>query len=312
MPHTSVVAQGGTRQLAILAGSTDEQGDYELRVPAGVFLIEVTTLALASDRQRYATTYYPGVVKRDEAAALSVSVGDRVEGINIALLPSGVVFTGRVFASGVGAEGITVTVVSSPAGVLRRSLTEPDGSMRFSGLKAGRYVIFARARDAERDDVAFEVIDATNDVNDLTLSLAPAGRVRGRIVPPDGQLEMLDGVRVIAALMDGGTEVDPTAPDQVEVAPDGFFEIPGLFGERALRLIGLGGNRSTEVLTENGRPVDRFTIPSGGVMEVVIVLRKHEGHEGTREGREGTKNSSLTIDGRQSTVDGNYTDLFSA
>ena len=167
-----------------------------------------------------------------------------------------------------------MTLVSSPAGVLRRSQTDQDGVVRFSGLTPGRYLVFARPRNDEHDAVAFEVVDVFQDINDLTLSVAPAGRIRGKIVPPDGQFAMLDGVRVIAALIDGGKEVDPTSPDQVEVAPDGVFEIGGLFGQRALRLVGLRGEWSTEVLTANGRTVDQFTIPSGAVMDVQIVLKK--------------------------------------
>jgi hypothetical protein len=268
--RATVSAHGAGNRELMLAVTTDEQGDYELRVPPGVFVIE----ALFNGPLERLNTYYPGVSQRDQAAALSVSAGDRLNGIDMSVSGSGVSITGRIVSSGAGTGGITVTVVSSPAGVLRRSQTDQDGAMRFAGLRAGRYIVFARARNGEHDDVAFEVVDTSQDIVDLTLSVAPAGRIRGKVVPPDGQLAMLDGVRVIAALMDAGKEVDPTAPDQVEVAPDGSFEIHGLFGERTLRLVGLQGNWTTEVWTSNGRPVDRFTIPSGAVLDVQIVLKK--------------------------------------
>jgi hypothetical protein len=271
--RASVSAHGGGNNVFVVGVATDEQGDYELRVPPGIFVIQALFIG-ARDRLNDTESYYPGVSQRDQAAALSVSAGDRLNGIDMALGASGVSISGRILSSGAGTAGITVAVVSSPAGVLRRSQTDRDGTMRFSELRPGRYIVFARARNGEHDDVAFEVVDTSQDIIDLTLSLAPAGRIRGRVVPPDGQLAMLDGVRVIAALMDGGKEVDPTSPDQVEVAPDGAFEIRGLFGERTLRLVGLREDWSTEVLTDNGRPVDRFTIPSGDVLDVQVVLKK--------------------------------------
>jgi hypothetical protein len=271
--RATVSAHGGSDRGFGRGVPTDDQGDYELRVPPGVFVIQAVFIG-ARDRLNHAQTYYPGVSQRDQAAALSVSAGDRLNGIDISLTGSGLSLSARILSGGVGTRGITVTVVSSPAGMLRRSQTDQDGAVRFSGLTVGRYIVFARARDDEQDEVGFEVVDAAQDIIDLTLSVAPAGRVRGKVVPPDGQLALLDGVRVIAALVDGGKEVDPTSPDQVEVAPDGSFEIRGLFGERALRLVGLRGEWSTEVLTANGRTVDRFTIPSGAVLDVLIVLRK--------------------------------------
>jgi hypothetical protein len=136
-------------------------------------------------------------------------------------------------------EGMTATLIGVTPRLVRHIRLSAEGTGTVNGLPEGRYFVWARARTADATVAAFDVVDLLHDSHELTLPLQPAGRITGRIVAQRGGLAPVDGVRVAAAWIHHGVDVDPLVPDQVEAGPDGYFSIDGLFGTRSLQLIGL-------------------------------------------------------------------------
>lgn len=232
---------------------TNDAGQYELRVPIGSYLLRATVPPSITDGLQM--MYYPGVTKQPDASAVRVSAGDRLNDINIIISRASLsVITGRVISSAETSVPVAIFLVSSPAGKLVRTTTQPGGSFKFDGLKPGRYIVWSKLSTRDLVEVASEALNVAQDTIELELSLRPAGRVSGQVVA-EGAAAPPDGIRVIAALMDGSHDVDPTAPDQVEMDADGRFAIDGLFGTRRLRVIGLPPEWSLKSVLLNGREI---------------------------------------------------------
>ncbi len=258
--------------------TANDRGEYELRVPPGKFFVGASvelrpgSNSGARGNAEYAPTYYPGVVSKEDGAAIEVNAGDAAHDVNIALLPRvSHTITGRVTAAGVLVEGVRLSLVSS-TGSVARLRTRADGSFAFVDLKPGRYVVWARPPAEDSDEVAWQAVDLGEAAVDLELPLAPGGRLRGRVVDEQGQ-PAPEGARVIAALLDDSRDIDPTSPDQVEIDADGAFDLAGLFGRRALRVIGLPAGWSVTTVLLNGRESPKeFKIVEGRAIEDIRIV----------------------------------------
>jgi hypothetical protein len=110
----------------------------------------------------------------------------------------------------------------------------------------------------------------------LVLPMIPTGSVAGKVIFEDGAHFVGDGTQVIAELVDAeGKRLDALPRDRVEIAPDGSFELSGLFGRRKFRLSG-NDFAVTRVVVEK-RSVDALSVASDErIGEVLVVVHKQQ------------------------------------
>jgi hypothetical protein len=143
--------------------------------------------------------------------------------------------------------------------------------VRFQRLRAGRYFLWARAETPARALVGWRWIEVKDRSLDIDFPLAPGGRISGRVV--SAEPAALSGARVVAALVDGDREIDPRAPDSVEIAGDGSFAIDGVFADRRLRVIGLPEGHTVKAVRVGGREVTApLSIGSGAAVEGIEIV----------------------------------------
>jgi hypothetical protein len=230
---------GGFALVSGNVGTANQDGAFELtNLPPAEMLLVVDAIR-PPELPRLPSIYYPGVVRREDATLIHVTPGTLTTGITV-VLPrvSENSLTAHV-SSPAAVEGMTATLIGVTPRLVRHIRLSAEGTGTVNGLPEGRYFVWARARTADATVAAFDVVDLLHDSHELTLPLQPAGRITGRIVAQRGGLAPVDGVRVAAAWIHHGVDVDPLVPDQVEAGPDGYFSIDGLFGTRSLQLIGL-------------------------------------------------------------------------
>ncbi|MDO8680745.1 MAG: carboxypeptidase-like regulatory domain-containing protein [Acidobacteriota bacterium] len=229
--------------VALVPGNmatTNQDGEFELTsLGAGEWVLAVDAVR-PPDLPRLPTTYYPGVLRREDATELEITPGMVMNGVTIALpRVSASSITARVSSVTTPIDGVTATLLRVEPRMVRRITLSADGAGTVRGLPDGRYFIFARGHSGDEKLVAFDRVDVVDEERELSMSLQPAARITGRIVAQRGGLAPVDGVRVAAAWIDHGVHVDPLVPDQVEAGPDGYFSVDGLFGTRTIQLIGL-------------------------------------------------------------------------
>lgn len=271
----SVWAAG--KVIPAIPGVSDKDGAFELTNILGDEVTVAVDPRGAPDEPRPPTIYYPGVVDPQEATTFDVSPGSVATGLSI-VLPrvASSSITMRVASSASAVPGVIASLIAVQPRMVRPIDLSAEGVGTVRGLPEGRYFVSARARSGDDMLAAFEVVDLVRETYDLNLLLQPAGRITGRMVAQRGGLPPIGGVRVAAAWIDHGVEVDPLVPDQVEAGPDGFFSIDGVFGTRTLQLIGLSTEWQVQAVLHG-----RSDITTTGVevlpdatVEVTIVLAR--------------------------------------
>jgi hypothetical protein len=247
---------------------TDASGHYRLEsVPPGeVYILVSVPRADPGDgtRFRLGGAFHPGVAMLDEATPIRVNPGAHHPGVDVVVprveLHQVVVELGAAAS----ASDVRVVLVASSGDVVRNLPWVPDGTPPTTGprLPPGRYLVWARARAADRSRAAWLGVDLQGDVQ-LRLELVPTGRIHGRVIVERGASRdvtvaphrvknlsqsagsFLGGgappgaTQVVADLLLDGRAVDPLAPDRTDVGPDGRFALEELFGPRRLRVLGL-------------------------------------------------------------------------
>jgi hypothetical protein len=121
----------------------------------------------------------------------------------------------------------------------RRIVVDDTGTGSVTGLIPGRYFLAARGYAGDRLSIAHDVLDFAGGSQEVLLYVQPSARIAGRVIGDKGVAPSLDGVRVGAAWIHEGVEVNPLSVDEAAVTSDGTFRFEGLFGTRHLRLFGL-------------------------------------------------------------------------
>jgi hypothetical protein len=114
-----------------------------------------------------------------------------------------------------------------------------DGAARVNNLREGRYVFEARGSVQGKPLATYTSVDVHGDEIEVAIGLEPAGVVAGRIIAERGGVAPVSGVRVAAAWMWEGIEVDTLSNDEAEVGANGAFMFNGLFGTRTFKVLGL-------------------------------------------------------------------------
>jgi hypothetical protein len=217
----------------------------------------------------FQTTYYPGA-PREQAIAIRVTAADSIAGVDFPLLRGDLIsISGRVVRteSDGRIEGFVVTGASS-----RGLVVESDGTFRVAGLKPGRYTVWVRARTPNGFEAAAETVDAFADVTSLQLPMSSTATIAGRVITVDGMPLPVAGFRVAAVWTVDGSDVDPIARDQAEVAADGAFAINGVFGDRTMRLIGLPAGWEIDRIASARREMNPLRLAPGERVELIIVI----------------------------------------
>jgi hypothetical protein len=250
-------------------------GTFELRgIPPGEWNIELE-LPAQPGSIKPPTIFYPGVFDHDEASTVEFSPG-RLTGNLVVVVPAVTDNTLTVRVSpGVLSIGDVRASLIKPVPFVSRSIALNDeGIGEIKGLVEGRYFIAARGWIKEKAWAAFAVADFISPSLDLSLQLAPAGSISGRIVAKNGGLPPLTGVVAAATWVYDDAEVNPVTPDQVPVAADGSFRIEGLFGTRTLQLIYLDADWHVASILVGRSEVGTIDVPLDTAVDVTIVVAR--------------------------------------
>ncbi|MGE0039662.1 MAG: carboxypeptidase regulatory-like domain-containing protein [Vicinamibacterales bacterium] len=242
--------------------TTDGDGRYEIGgLPAGAWHVEAYAAGQALAAQpggvaAFARTFYPGVTQPELALPIQVEAGQARADVDVGLVRTRFHVITAVVPPELAAPaaGLEFAVGSLPPGtkfVFDHRAVVGDGTIRVFKLRPGRYVVWARALVSGRRQADWRVLDVHSDPPPFGFVFAPTGRLAGRLVAA-APLASFDGARVIAALAPEGADADPLSPDDVEVAPGGQFAIEGLFGPRALRVVGLPPGWRVQAIRRGG------------------------------------------------------------
>jgi hypothetical protein len=201
LPDAMVMAQryqniNGQRRLvpAGRTGTTNDIGEYRLfAIPPGQYYLSATLrsfngpLTDSDDRSGYAPTYFPGTANIAESQKVTVTLGQQISDMNMALMPSrmsritgmaqdaqGQPMVGMVMAIPRGET--TVMMMGQPGQI------KPDGSFVIGGVAPGRYMLLVRGGSASIDAAFTEVSVSGDDLDGVKLTARPPSHVTGRIV----------------------------------------------------------------------------------------------------------------------------------
>jgi hypothetical protein len=206
----------------------------------------------------YAMMYFPGTTDVTEAERVTLKPAQSLSNIDIVFRP---VPLARVAGVLVSSEGklldgahVILTRSTSFGGTVGFSRVADTGAFRIDRVPPGRYILQAysvprtvietiartgrSAPLADAPGLEFGVlpITVTGDVDEITITTAPAGRIRGKVtldgrpVQPSGGRPML--IRAIPAAPDAIAAGATVVP----VQGDGFFSASGMLGRFILRV----------------------------------------------------------------------------
>ena len=255
---------------------TAANGTFEIRgVPAGTWYLEAWIPGV-KESMGLPAVFYPGVFRRDEAARLEFSAGRVTENLNL-VIPSisGNALTVHVTTGPVPIADVRAALIRSEPIMAKTIALNDEGAGTVTGLLPGRYFVAARGWIKDRAWAAFEIADFLPPSLDLSLLMKPAGSITGKIVAQNGGLPPLNGLVVAAGWTHDEVEINPMTPDQVPVEADGSFKIEGLFGKRAMRLIGLSPEWGVYAIRQ-GRSELRgaVEVPLDTTVDVTIVVAR--------------------------------------
>jgi len=234
---------------------TNDLGEFRLfGLDPGEYYVSAIYRAAAGDSAdgrygdgAYVPMYFPGTFVLTEAQRISLSASQDVAA-DFQLLPfrgrrvSGVAMTasgGRIATGGVRIRPIGDGIEAD----IRTTAVGPEGSFRFMGVSPGAYivsVIGAGTAEPGRGSGAggspkqefgqLSVVVTTEDIEDLQLTAAPGGTIRGRITfdriaPSAGGAQ---GARAVCG--PSGSDTQAPGARSVAVRADGFFELTDVFG----------------------------------------------------------------------------------
>ena len=254
---------------------TNQEGAFEVRgIVPGEWNLELDVPA-KRDSVRLPVLFYPGVFRPEDATHFEFVAGRIVDNL-VFVVPA------------VADNTLTIHVSADPfpLGEIRTSFSAPgfpargitlngEGLGTVKGLLDGRYFISVRGWTKDKAWAAFEIVDFIAPSLDVALQIKPAGTIKGKIVARSGGLPPLGSVVAAALWVDGDVEINPNAPDQVPVEADGSFRIDGLFGRRAINLLGLSPEwRLYSILQGRSEVTSGIDVPLDTTVDVTIVVTR--------------------------------------
>ena len=207
---------GEGRLLPLGRDETDDRGHFRIfGIPPGNYYLSVSPRPFIGypgrEIRSFAPTYYPGVLRVEEAARIEVTAGGEVGGFNITVIEAfsyGV--SGRVLTpEGKPAHSVWIMSMKESDKDLTSMMgsntnTDLQGEFKVSGLLPGRHRLYARSgggEDAQMASATVEVVD--QDLSGLTLVLGKGAEITGRIVV-GGEASAVDWRRVSLSMVSVG------------------------------------------------------------------------------------------------------------
>jgi hypothetical protein len=280
-PHRFRYVSGRRQLTALTSATTDDLGGFRLHgLSPGDYYVSAqsntfTFLGTSEDRTGYGHTFYPGTLSQGEASRVTVAIGQEVQNLIIALVPSRMASISGTLttASGKPAPMGMVMLRDASAGASPTSMTPGmvrDGVWTISGVTPGQYELIAQGfSDLQRleavavtgssagvvPEFASQSLTVSGeDIKGIALVTSTGGVARGRIrfdggqppaTPPTGfTIQGFDAGNTMAFNLAGGL-----------VKPDWTFEVRGLAGRRLLRPIGQLPGWHLKSITHEGNDI---------------------------------------------------------
>lgn len=269
---------------------TDDRGQYRIfgLAPGDYYLKATESLqppmysgggeeyfALQSLGAEYAPIYYPGVLQRSQAEAVSLRPGDEAQ-VDFSMRHIRTVeISGRVLApDGKPASALVELQEKDDYTDNRNTNTDSDGKFRIKGVPPGSYVLAAYQQSSDnryRPAAKQELQVGDQNIDSLNLVLTRGTEFDGRLIV-EGPIGPLTAHVYISLFSTDGEMGDYGA----QAKPDGSFEITGVHqGNYAIQVFGGGESNwylksarlgSDDVL-EHGLQVEKGT---AGTLEIII------------------------------------------
>jgi hypothetical protein len=290
------------------SAQTAADGSYALDVPAGSYVVEFSA---CETNQNFVNQWYPNQANAGSAEPISVAEGQTVPGINATMQPGGRISVQAVDAdTGAPLTGATIALWTPgaeeadptfPTDVGSLETSPSSGSIAFSGLPAGTYLVEAAGSDAGNEaytwypdapDPAHSQligVEPGQTIN-LTLPFFHGGAITGTVT---GEGRAIAKAEVRASIKEPDGSV--YSAGGANTLPNGQFTAPNVAPGRWTITASAGRrwvprSRGTQIL-ENGSQALDFRLPHGPAVDDRIPVRVRRLHI-ARHGR------TITITGR--------------
>ena len=255
---------------------SNQRGEYRFtNLPEGEYLLSAfwsgaSKSALGSSGS---SVFYPGTTDAKERLPVHVAAGATLSDVDVVFPATELLRVSGLVLSGSAAREVEAFLISERHSY--RTTVDREGKFSFSGIRSARYALGATAQTDDGLEAISMPIDLTSDISDLTLVLAPATTISGRVVTDDGS-PVSKEMQVAAVLAHDGKELDIYRKDRAEMGPGGEFEIRNLYGERVLRMVGVTAGWKIARVTNGKEDVTSLPLEQGRSIEgllIVITLR---------------------------------------
>lgn len=246
----------GRRRLtpAGRASMTNDLGEFRIfGLPPGQYYLSATLRGMgmmmdasSDDRSGYAPTYYPGTPNAAEAQRVTISLGQTLTDLNMALVQARIA---RVSGTAVDSNGKPMTggfiMVMQRNGAMTMAngggQIRPDGTFSVSNLAPGEYTLMAQVRGplmpGENESASARVTIAGEDIEGVQLVATKPITATGRILADPAALSTLRPSMLSIALA-------ALNPDEMMMGPAGMgkvnddfsFELKARPGRHLIRL----------------------------------------------------------------------------
>ena len=175
-------------------GQTNDVGEFRLYgLSPGQYFVSATLRSFigpstdVTDRTGYAPTFYPGTGNVAEAQRVSVSPGQTIASVNIALLP---IQTSKITGIVLDSDGRPLPAVA--VNLMQRigfgqfganfAPVAADGRFTIANVTPGEYTIRVNQPTGDGASVSADITVTGSDINDVRLIVAKPSTLRGRIV----------------------------------------------------------------------------------------------------------------------------------
>jgi protocatechuate 3,4-dioxygenase beta subunit len=293
----------GTRQLVPTGQGfvqTNDVGEYRiLGLAPGTYYVQAQTKETWAVTQNgvshvlgYAPTYFPGTAVVSDARRVTVALGREASATDISLVVgraatvSGTALDsqGRPFPN-VGLREEIRGENFARFGGNKSSAVAADGSFTIRDVPPGDYKLAASTGNgSDHPEVAVVPITVEDgvDLTNVSLTGSGGGTMTGHVVTDTGEVPTIPMLRLTIGLPLVG-QPDPMllgafrTPGSAQVAADGSFSIPGVFGRSRLR-VNVPDDWMVKTIMHDGQNITDAPIElkSGEAMaDVQIVLTNH-------------------------------------
>jgi hypothetical protein len=140
----------------------------------------------------WATTFYPGVTRRELAGAIALAAGSDVQGLEIKLIAAPTHGVRGVLLKHGGAAAPNVSLLLRETGASQRALqhtqSNSNGAFEFPAVGDGEWRLHAEWKDQDATLIADEWIDVRGrDLESLKVRLVPPFTVSGQVIVEKGE-----------------------------------------------------------------------------------------------------------------------------